>query len=153
MISTPVLACEQALYLGDIVKRGRARGTRKRHARGYARRVLARLASLSQIRELAGKYRSCYRLFFLSQQFSFVFITGCTFKNNFSFCQVWIFNKIPFFLLATAVESLTTGVPTCPKITIEQCSNIPTHLKKTTQVFLFRSPSFDGLLFYFISFL
>ena len=137
MISTPVLACEQALYLGDIVKRGRARGTRKRHARGDARRVLARLASLSQIRELAGKYRSCYRLFFLSQQFSFVFITGCTFKNNFSFCQVWIFNKIPFFLLATAVESLTTGVPTCPKITIEQCSNTPTHLKKTTQVFLF----------------
>ena len=115
----------------------REKGTRERHARGDARRVLARLASLSQIRELAGKYRSCYRLFFLSQQFSFMFITGCTFKNNFLFCQVWIFNEIPFFLLATAVELLTTGVPTCPKITIEQCSNTPTHLKKTTQVFLF----------------
>ena len=48
------LACEQAPYLRDIVKSGRARGDAKA---GYGpsrlRRSLTRLASLAQIGELA----------------------------------------------------------------------------------------------------
>jgi len=51
------LACEQALYLGDIVKRRRARDTREERAgrRGFAARshVLASLTSLAHIGELA----------------------------------------------------------------------------------------------------
>ena len=51
------LACEQALYLGDIVKRRRAGDTREEGAgrRGFAARsgVLASLASLAQLGGLA----------------------------------------------------------------------------------------------------
>ena len=48
---TQVLACEQALHLGDIVESRRARGDAKA---GAARsRVLAWLTSLAQIGELA----------------------------------------------------------------------------------------------------
>ena len=51
------LACEQALYLGDIVKRRRAGNTREERAgrRGFAARsgVLASLASLAQLGGLA----------------------------------------------------------------------------------------------------
>ena len=42
-----IVACEQALHLGDIVKSRRARGTREET------RLLSRLASLAQIGELA----------------------------------------------------------------------------------------------------
>ena len=53
------LACEQALYLGDIVKRRRAGDTREERARrrGFAARsgVLASLASLAQLGGLAGR--------------------------------------------------------------------------------------------------
>ena len=42
-----IVACEQALHLGDILKSSRARGTREEI------RVLSRLASLVQIGELA----------------------------------------------------------------------------------------------------
>ena len=42
-----IVACEQALHLGDILKSSRARGTREEI------RVLSRLASLAQIGELA----------------------------------------------------------------------------------------------------
>lgn len=54
-----LLACEQALYLGDIVKRRRAGDTREERAsrRGFAARsgVLASLASLAQLGGLAGR--------------------------------------------------------------------------------------------------
>ena len=53
------LACEQALYLGDIVKRRRAGDTREERAsrRGFAARsgVLASLASLAQLGGLPGR--------------------------------------------------------------------------------------------------
>ena len=42
-----IVACKQALHLGDILKSSRARGTREEI------RVLSRLASLAQIGELA----------------------------------------------------------------------------------------------------
>ena len=46
------VACEQALHLGDIVKSGRARGTREETPRpSQLRRSLARFASLAQIEE------------------------------------------------------------------------------------------------------
>ena len=52
------LACEQAPHLGDIVKSTRARGEAT-VPRGVAARsrVLARLASLAQIGELARRLR------------------------------------------------------------------------------------------------
>ena len=47
IIFAVIVACEQALHLGDILKSSRARGTREEI------RVLSRLASLAQIGELA----------------------------------------------------------------------------------------------------
>ena len=54
------LACEQALHLGDILKRRRARASRGFTARS---RVLAGLASLAEIREFV--CRLTHRLFFV----------------------------------------------------------------------------------------
>ena len=52
------LANEQALYLRDIVKSGRARGEAKTgDGPSRLRRSLARLASLAQIRELARRLK------------------------------------------------------------------------------------------------